>query len=68
MIDFAYATVVTIAPVKAGDTLSKDNIWVKRPGLGPIRATRLEDVLGKTASRDIPAERHVEPEDIIGFE
>jgi sialic acid synthase SpsE len=68
VIDFAYATVVTIAPMKAGDTFTKDNIWVKRPGTGPIHATRLDTVLGKTATRALPAEIHVQPGDIDGFE
>jgi sialic acid synthase SpsE len=67
VIDFAYATVVTIAPVKKGESFSKSNIWVKRPGTGPIHATRFDDVLGRTALRDIPAEVHVRPEDIAGF-
>ena len=67
VIDFAYATVVTIAPVKKGEPFSKNNIWVKRPGTGPIHATRFDDVLGRTALRDIPAEVHVRPEDIAGF-
>ena len=31
-IDFAFATVVSIASIKAGDEFTKDNIWVKRPG------------------------------------
>jgi len=67
VIDFAYATVVTIAPVKKGESFSKSNIWVKRPGTGPIHATRFDEVLGRTALRDIPAEVHVRPEDIAGF-
>jgi sialic acid synthase SpsE len=67
VIDFAYATVVTIAPVKKGEPFSKSNVWVKRPGTGPIHATRFDDVLGRTALRDIPAEVHVRPEDIAGF-
>ena len=67
VIDFAYATVVTIKPVKAGEKLSRDNIWVKRPGTGPIHAERFEEVLGKRAARDIPADVHVKPRDIEGF-
>lgn len=67
VIDFAYATVVTIAPVRKGDSFTKGNVWVKRPGTGPIHATRFEDVLGRTALRDIPADVHVHPEDIAGF-
>ena len=67
VIDFAYACVVTIATVKAGETFTRDNVWVKRPGTGPIHATLLDDVLGKTAARDIAADRQVTPEDIVGF-
>jgi N-acetylneuraminate synthase len=67
VIDFAYATVVTIAPVRAGDTFSRDNIWVKRPGTGRILANRLDDVVGRKARRDIAPDVHVEPADIEGF-
>jgi N-acetylneuraminate synthase len=67
VIDFAYATIVTIRPVKRGEAFTSQNVWVKRPGLGPILADRFEDVLGKTAIRDIPADVHVRPEDIQGF-
>lgn len=67
VIDFAYATVVTIAPVRAGETFSKDNIWVKRPGTGKIRAERLPEILGRRAVRDIQVDVHVRPEDVAGF-
>jgi sialic acid synthase SpsE len=67
VIDFAYATVVTIKPVKAGETFSKSNVWVKRPGTGKILANRLDDVLGRKARRDISADVHVKPDDIEGF-
>ena len=52
-IDFAFATVVTIKPVKAGELFTKENLWVKRPGTGEILAEKYEDVLGKKASIDI---------------
>lgn len=52
-IDFAFATVCAIAPIKKGETLSKQNIWVKRPGTGKILAEHFNDLIGKTASRDI---------------
>ena len=67
VIDFAYATVVSIKPIRAGQMFGKDNIWVKRPGTGRILANRFDDVLGRRALRDIPAEVHVNPEDIEGF-
>ena len=52
-IDFAFATVVTIRPVKAGELFTKENLWVKRPGTGEILAEKYEDILGKRASMDI---------------
>jgi sialic acid synthase SpsE len=67
VIDFAYATVVTIAPVKKGSAFTRDNVWVKRPGTGKILAARLNDVLGKRALNDIRPDVHVEPEDIEGY-
>ena len=67
VIDFAYATVVTIAPIKKGEVFSEQNVWVKRPGTGPILATRFNDVLGKKATQDIVADTHVRPQDIVGF-
>jgi N-acetylneuraminate synthase len=67
VIDFAYATVVSVAPIKAGDVLSRNNIWVKRPGTGGILADRFEQVIGLRARRDIPADVHVSPDDIDGF-
>lgn len=52
-IDFAFATVVTIKPVKAGELFTRENLWVKRPGKGGILAEEYETILGKIASRDI---------------
>ncbi|MFN5885303.1 MAG: N-acetylneuraminate synthase family protein, partial [Bacteroidota bacterium] len=52
-IDFAFATICTIKPIKAGEVFTKENIWVKRPGKGGILAEHYEAVLGKTASTDI---------------
>jgi len=57
--DFAFATVVTIAPIKAGETLTKQNLWVKRPGTGSIPAEQYESLLGKKATRDLAADTHL---------
>lgn len=54
-IDFAYACVVTTAPVAAGERLTTANVWVKRPGTGEIRARDYDSVLGRTAAFDLPA-------------
>ncbi len=67
VIDFAYATVVTIAPLKAGESFTRANTWVKRPGTGKILAERLPEVLGRRAARDIAPDVHVQPEDVIGL-
>lgn len=52
-IDFAFASVVTIAPVKSGEKFTMKNIWVKRPGTG-ILAKHFQKILGKGAKVDIP--------------
>lgn len=64
-IDFAFATICTIQPVKKGNVFSKENIWVKRPGKGGILAEEYDEVLGKTASKDIEADVQVNYEDIV---
>ena len=63
--DFAFATVVTIAPIRAGELFTQGNIWVKRPGTGAISAERYEDILGKRACRDMPADTHLKFDDIV---
>lgn len=67
VIDFAYATVVTIQPIRAGEEFSLANTWVKRPGTGKILAENLNDVIGRKATRDLPAEVHVSPTDVAGY-
>lgn len=52
-IDFAFATVVTTRPVKAGEMFTEDNLWVKRPGTGEILAEKYESILGRYAACDI---------------
>ena len=48
-IDFAYACVVAIRDISPGGTFTKDNIWVKRPGTGEIKAEHFESLLGRKA-------------------
>jgi N-acetylneuraminate synthase len=62
--DFAFATVVSIKPIRAGDTFSMENLWVKRPGTGAILAERLPALLGLKARKDIPINHHLSDEDI----
>ncbi len=58
-IDFAFATVVTTKPIKKGEKLTKENIWVKRPGTGEIKAENYNDLLGKTVCIDIDEDEHL---------
>jgi N-acetylneuraminate synthase len=64
-IDFAFATVVTIAPVRRGERFTRENLWVKRPGTGPLLAERYEELLGRAASRDIPTDTHISMDDVM---
>jgi sialic acid synthase SpsE len=63
-IDFAFASICTIQPVKKGEVFTKENIWVKRPSKGGILAEKYSNVLGKTALRDIEIDEQVKIEDI----
>lgn len=63
-IDFAFATVVTIKPIKKGDVFTKENIWVKRPGTGKILAEEFNAVLGKKAIANLENDTHLNWSDI----
>ena len=58
-IDFAFATVVTIKTIKKGETFTKENLWVKRPGTGEILAEEFNSILGKKAAIDINDDAHL---------
>jgi sialic acid synthase SpsE len=58
-IDFAFATVVAIKEIKKGEKLTIDNIWVKRPGTGEIKAEFFNDILNKTALKDMGKDHHL---------
>jgi N-acetylneuraminate synthase len=63
-IDFAYACVVTTRIIKAGETFTSENIWVKRPGTGEIKAKDYEGLFGKTAMSDLPVNAQVAWKDV----
>ncbi len=58
-IDFAFATVVSIKPIRKGEKFTKENLWVKRPGTGKIKAEKYNELLGKHAACDIPTDMHL---------
>ena len=63
-IDFAYACVVSIKPIIKGEKFTKDNIWVKRPGTGEIKAIDFKKVLGKKASTNIADGSQIKRSDV----
>ncbi|RJQ27364.1 polyhydroxyalkanoate biosynthesis repressor PhaR [Candidatus Parcubacteria bacterium] len=65
VIEFAYASVVTIKPIRKGEKFTRQNTWVKRPGTGQIRAADFDGVLGCTATRDIDAQQQLKESDIL---
>jgi N-acetylneuraminate synthase len=57
---FAYASIVTISDIEKGEHFSTDNIWVKRPGTGKIRAEFFDDMLNKKSSKSIKKNSQLE--------
>lgn len=64
-IDFAFATICSIQSIKEGETFTKQNLWVKRPGKDGIPAEEYESVLGKVAAKDIEADVQLSYRDIV---
>lgn len=64
-IDFAFATVCTIASVQKGERFTEENIWVKRPGTGEILAEDFDSILGKIATRDIAVDEQLLQSDVL---
>lgn len=63
-IDFAYACVVSLKDIKMGDKLTKENIWVKRPGTGEIKAIEYNKILGKKSTKNIKKDQQLKYSDI----
>jgi sialic acid synthase SpsE len=57
--NFAFATLVSIKKIYKGEKLNINNIWVKRPGIGEIKAEFFDSILGKVAKRDINIDEHL---------
>ncbi|MFI3272572.1 MAG: N-acetylneuraminate synthase family protein [Pseudomonadota bacterium] len=58
-IDFAFATVVSIAPIQKGEQFTEKNIWVKRPGTGDFSAEEYPQILGKIATCTINSDEQI---------
>ncbi len=63
-IKFAFASVVTIKDIRKGESFTRDNLWVKRPGTGEILAEDYESILGKKSTNDILSGQQLKFNDI----
>ncbi len=52
-IAFAFASVVAVRDIAAGETLDEDNLWVRRPGGGDFTAVDYESLLGRRLVRPL---------------
>jgi N-acetylneuraminate synthase len=62
--EWAFRSLVTTKAVVAGEVLSEEAVWSKRPGTG-IPSHRMEEVIGRTASRDLPANALIDWSDLV---
>ena len=63
-IDFAFACVVTTRDVSPEEELSAENIWVKRPGTGEIKARHYQEVLGRRLNKALRRNSQVKWSDL----
>ena len=61
-----FETIVTIQPIAKGESLSKENVWVKRPGTGEIKADSYNEILGKVVNKNIKIDKHLSWADLDG--
>jgi len=63
VIDFGFASVVTITPIEMGEIFTLKNTWVKRPN-GYIMACDLHRVLGKKALKFLEKDYQIRPRNV----
>jgi sialic acid synthase SpsE len=63
-INHAYACVVATRDIAEGETFGPDNLWVKRPGTGEIKAAHYEVLLGRRARRAVRMNDQLKWQDI----
>lgn len=56
-------SVVSVGPIAAGTAITPQHLTIKRPGTG-ILAYRLDEVVGRTAARDIEGDVPIVEEDL----
>lgn len=50
--EWAFRSIVSLRPIKAGEVITQDMIWSKRPGTG-IPSKRMKEIIGRVAVKDI---------------
>ena len=63
MRDVARKSIVTLKPIAIGETLSLENVGLRRPGTG-MPPERFDEVLGMRAIRDLPPDHLLAIEDL----
>jgi len=63
-IKFAFASVVSIKNIFPGEKLTKNNIWVKRPGTGDFLAKDYKKLLGKKVKFKILKDTFIKSKDL----
>lgn len=58
-IEIARKSIVAVRPIKKGETLTEENIYVKRPGNG-VSPMRWDEVIGTSAIRDFMPDELIE--------
>ena len=58
-IAFAFASVVAIRDIQAGEVFTEDNIWVMRPGGGDFGVKDYDALLGRTAKEPIMRQHQI---------
>lgn len=62
--DFAFATMVAVEDIPAGEELTARNTWVKRPGIEGIPAKHYPHLLGRRVIHQIPKDQHINWNDL----
>ncbi|GFI45555.1 N,N'-diacetyllegionaminic acid synthase [Lachnospiraceae bacterium] len=50
--EWAFRSIVSLRPIRAGEVITQEMIWSKRPGTG-IPSAKMGEIIGRTAARDI---------------
>jgi N-acetylneuraminate synthase len=62
--NFAFASVVSTKDISKDEKLSKNNIWIKRPGTGYFSAEDYKKLIGKKANKRIKKNYQIKKNDI----